>query len=99
MINYVKNTFERSWEAATIEKTHVRRLKRIYCTEQRKNNRSGATEITDRPREKALFKATVMYSKETISPGRRLTKESDSLPGPVLFTQDQHYTVQLDPSV
>lgn len=40
-----------------------------------------------------------MYSKETISPGRGPAKESDSLPGPVPFTQDLHYTVQLDPSV
>lgn len=50
MINHVKNTLERSWDAAATEKTYVRRLKRIYCTEQRKNNKSGATEITDRPR-------------------------------------------------
>lgn len=55
--------------------------------------------LTGQSRKQVLFKVTVMYSKETIRPGRGLTKESDSLPGPVLFTQDQHYTVQLDPGV
>ena len=38
--------------------------------------------LTGLGRKWLLFKATVMYNKETISPGRGLTKKSDTLPRP-----------------
>lgn len=54
----------------------------------REKNKNGAIEIrevscvTGRARKWVLFKTTATYCKETISPGRGLTKKSDTLSRP-----------------